>query len=436
MNKISIKINRELGIKFLFLVLMILTFLRYGMEMNLSTNLLLVVSLLIITFGNNDEIIAMCLSCIPLYSSFDYLYAILYGCIVMMLKNIRRIKVNLLFIAVIILFVWELLHSIEGYFSIRHLIVFFTPYLFLVTISACCRDKVDYNYVSNTFSCFLILTGINLILRTALLSNGNLISALQNIGRLGKISETSSVIGGQINPNSLGIMCSLALTMLLQNYLCKNREKYTLFFIFVILILGVLTLSKTYIVLLGIMFIFFVLGYEGDLIKKVKLTIVIAFVIAAVYFVMICFFPSVYNTFINRWLAEDISNGRLSIFLEVTKCIESNPSILFFGIGLQGFTEGILQYVSIAPHDAISEVLMTWGLPGIIFLIFLTCVMISDAKKRNTNIKLLNFIPIIIVVSKGILGHLITSGYTMLALSLAYLSLVTDFTNSKSISKY
>ena len=73
-------------------------------------------------------------------------------------------------------------------------------------------------------------------------------------------------------------------------------------------------------------------------------------------------------------------------------------------------------------------------MPGLILFILYIISLVAEAKKVNKNIKIANYIPLIIIVAKAIAGHWITSNYTMLTISLIYISLFFDFTNDKKIS--
>jgi hypothetical protein len=57
------------------------------------------------------------------------------------------------------------------------------------------------------------------------------------------------------------------------------------------------------------------------------------------------------------------------------------------------------------------------------------------AARWNAKISLINWIPLIIILFKSLAGQLLTSGYSMLALALAYLSLCQDFTSTDKIDE-
>ena len=69
---------------------------------------------------------------------------------------------------------------------------------------------------------------------------------------------------------------------------------------------------------------------------------------------------------------------------------------------------------------------MAWGIPGLVLFTAVMISMFQSAFERNRHMALINWIPLIIILFKGLAGQIITSAYTMLAMSFAYLSLCAD----------
>lgn len=429
-----LKIDKNLIIRLLFIVLFLLVFLRGGIGINISTNILLCIACMIVILGDINDIIALCLSCIPLYTTINYVYPILIGSAVLVIKKYKSFIIDRVFIITIAIFLWELLHGFIGDFSSKVLLANMAPYIFLFSIYSCRSNKLNYRYISHIFSCFVILTGCNFVFRMVSIQGGNLLYTVQNMGRLGMLAEDYGSLTGQINPNSLGIMCVLAITTLMQNYFFEKKEKCCFLYVIILMILGALTLSKTYLVLLALVCFLLIIGQKGGIGRKIKFIGVLTIIVAIGVFVIATIFPNTLERFGMRWIEDDLSSGRISIMAEASSAILSNPKILFFGTGLQNYSEKVLYYVSTPPHDAVHEILMLWGIPGILLICSYFCIIILSAQARNKNMNIINFIPLIIIIAKGLAGHLITSGYTMLALSLAYLSLAHNFNTNKSNS--
>ena len=115
-----------------------------------------------------------------------------------------------------------------------------------------------------------------------------------------------------------------------------------------------------------------------------------------------------------------------------------NSNVLLFGIGLQDYGDLIINVYRIwnnVPHNSIQEILIAWGIPGLLIFALQILYMYIAATRWNTKILLMNWIPLIIILFKSLAGQLLTSGYTMLALSFAFLSLCQDFTSTDKIDE-
>lgn len=429
-NTLTENKNRT-GIEFLFALLILANFFRYGLQVDLPTLILGVIAGVIILVGTTDEIVAVCMCCIPLYTSFEYLYVVLLGCVVLVVKNLKKIKIDCFFLLLLFIMVWELLHSFTGDLLIKQVLCFFIPFLFICVLHACNDIEYDYDYIMKKFATFVGCAGIIFVTQVILESNMNIGAAIDNMQRLGTISNEASDIGGAINPNSFGIMVAFAITVLLQSYLYKGNEKKKIVYIVVLAVLGLLTLSRTYIVLLLLMLFLFMIGKGTGLKQKRRFIGTILVVIFLVGIVVGLFLPNTWGAFTNRWLEDDLSNGRLMIMSEVSEQIWSSPKLLLFGIGIQDYAQNVRNFVSFAPHDGIHEMVLIWGWPGTIFFLIYICTMVLVAKKRNNCMGIVNIIPLALLFAKAMAGHFLNSSYTMLMLALVYLSLINNFIQEK-----
>lgn len=426
----SIVVNKKLFVSFLFVLLMFSVFIRYGMQINIPREVLLIISILIVFIGDNSEVVAMCISCIPLYSSFDYSYMILIAIAILLIRNRSKIKINFLILSIWSILTWELLHSFNDELSVKRIVGIILPYLFIWLLCSIDIEMLDYYFISRCYALFVAGIGVTLIAKVAAISGNNLSYSIMNMQRLGSVAEDAEVMGGAINPNALGVMCVLGITCLLQRYLYGDKKKIDILCVLFLVILGLLTLSRTYITCLSIMFFFFCIDEHKTIGQKIKYFFYSLAIFVIGMFVLGLSSSNIINNYISRWQVADISNGRFEIIIDVAECIWSEPQILLFGLGLQNYSDKALDYVSIPPHDAFHEIVMIWGIPGLILFILFILSIIRNAQKKNKNIGVINYIPLIIIMAKAVAGHWITSDYTMLAVSLAFLSLSNNFGNS------
>jgi hypothetical protein len=99
-------------------------------------------------------------------------------------------------------------------------------------------------------------------------------------------------------------------------------------------------------------------------------------------------------------------------------------------VGLSNLGEKLVNIYRSAvnvPHNSIQEIVAAWGLPGLGMMIALFFMIVKESKQYGGRKILLNFIPLVVILVKSMAGQMISSGYTMLALVLAYLSLCQNF---------
>ena len=80
-----------------------------------------------------------------------------------------------------------------------------------------------------------------------------------------------------------------------------------------------------------------------------------------------------------------------------------------------------------AMKNNLSGLEFAWGIPGMLMIILLIFMIIRISRKYTPQHRLMNYIPLIILLFKSMAGQLLTSGYTMLALAYAYLCLAQGF---------
>ena len=117
--------------------------------------------------------------------------------------------------------------------------------------------------------------------------------------------------------------------------------------------------------------------------------------------------------------------------------IANNLGVMLFGVGLNDFAEKVLNIYMISthtPHNSILEIIAAWGIVGLILVLLLLVAIIIDSKS-HVNIIIVNYIPLYVILLKSMAGQLLTSGYSMLAMSFVYLSLCQDFTKKKLENK-
>ncbi len=432
-----IRIRKGSHIVFGCLLVFLITLLiaRYSFNMDIPRIILTSIVILISIFGNYNEILAILFCCIPFHEAIDF-YIALFACIVILIvKNHRLVEVKISIVCGIVMLFWELLHFFLYDSSFTSLVTAIMPIMALIMVLNLDASKFDYPFIVRAVAVASVTIGTTVLLNTIVQADFDFAKAVLNLQRLGTVSEDTVLIGGGVNPNAIGIINVLVVTGLLQ-LRSLNRQKTSDYILSIILVMfGVLTSSRTFFVCLLLMSVLLLFGQNGDTRKKIRFFVGLLVIALVVLLLMMWLFPSVLEYYIGRFQEEDITTGRNTLMSRYNSYIGGNLWVLFFGIGATDLLYKAVDIHQIAihdPHNSIQEILLAWGIPGLLLIGFLIFIMVMESKRYSRRKTLLNFIPLIIILTKSMAGQLLTSGYTMLALGFAYLSLCQNFSSKNS----
>ena len=419
----------------LLAVLLALCFVRYALRINLPRTVLLVVAAVIMLAGDRDEVIAMCICCIPLHESIDLYYTLVIWVIIYAMRFSKSIRINLAIIPIFFMIVWELLHCVNASFSVMKFVANCAPLLPLAILLCTDSDGLDYDFIIRAYCATMLATSATLLIKLVHAADFNFVVAFANLQRLGQYTEETAeelaVVGGNINANSLGILCSLGATGLMQIWQAGRKKRWNPLLIILLLVFGALTSSRTYLVCLLLMAVLLIFSQKGGISRKLKLFGIIVAVILIALGVLYLVFPALVEFYIGRFQAEDLTTGRLDAMVIYHDFIVSNPTVMLFGIGLQDYAEKVIEIWRVMdniPHNGIQELIVAWGVPGLIMFLMLWLVMVLRSRQCCAKQGLINYIPLLVILLKAQAGQMLSSAYTMLAFSFAYLSMCADLT--------
>lgn len=427
---IRIKKSSHVGFISLLTLLSALLFLRYSFNIEIPRIILTAVIIVIALIGSPNEILAISLCCIPLHEAIDFYIALVACAIVLVVKTSRLMRSSIAIILGVTVVLWEALHCLQTDVSIMSFLVSVIPMAFLIMIMHCDVSEVDYPFIVRSLTFVSAIISMVILVNHLAQADFNFVNGVLSIQRLGQFSEDEVLLGGRLNPNAIGIINVLGITALLQLRFIDQHRKSDYFIAIVLIIFGVLTASKTFFICLLLMIFLLFLGQVGNAYQKVRFTFIVLVVALVAWVLLNLLFPSTLEYFISRFQVADLSTGRNQLMIKYNDFISSHPSILLFGIGaadMPNKVTGIYNIANNVPHNSIQEIIIAWGLFGLLLIAFLIAIMIMEAKRYGRRKILLNFIPLIIIFTKSLAGQLITSRYSMLMLVLAYLSLCQNF---------
>lgn len=415
-------------------------FIRYALQINIPPVVILAAAILAIVLGDHDEIMAMCICCIPLHTAFDLFYAVLVGLFVFAVKCSKGIRVNRSIIPVFLMVLWETLHCFGEAFAPPQFVISCLPLLLLMLLMCCANIKFNYDFIARAFAIATIGMCITLIGKLLYFAGFNVYRAFINLQRLGLNSpeaRPSQVIaGGDMNPNALGILCVLGLTGLLQIRSAGRGKRKDIPMMVFLLAFGVMTSSRTFLACLLLMALMLLFSQKGRVSDKIKFLAVVLCACLVALLLLNLIVPNLLEYYIGRFRVKDITTGRLDLMVLYHRFIMSKRSVLPFGIGLHDFGLKVVDFYRVhknVPHNGIQELIVAWGLPGLAMFIALCMTVIRRSRPMARRRGLINYIPAAIILFKAQAGQMFTSPYTMLAFSFAYLSLCADLRRPEDI---
>lgn len=390
--------------------------------------------------SNNEEIICLAIACIPMSTAFQYKYALMGCFLILLLKNLKRIKIKRIVIPIFLMMVWEILHCFNSSFSLIEYLRGFSETIFLIGIILFVPPiKVNYYTVCRILAISVFVMGSIVFLEVLKKSGFNVQEIFKGTYRLGISNIDGRDFGINFNANGLGTICNLAIIGLYQLILTENQKKYDYVLLFLIIIIGIMTMSRNFILCLVINNICFFIAKKCSNVKKIKIFFLVINIFVLLFYSIYKFLPTLYNSFIGRFSEADLTNGRAELFMFYNKHIISNVKYLFFGIGMQNFQEtmeNIYGNIIDVCHNGFQELLVSWGIPGLILFLWFILELIIKSKKINKRHYIINYMPLIFILVNVQSGQMIRAGHIMLSFCLIYLSSVNYFRYKKDIKNY
>ena len=397
-------------------LILLIIFLRTVIELNIPIIVPLLLSFIIALWGDETQVVAFALSCIPLSIAFQYKYALLFCIIVYVIKSKFKVKVNAYTFIIGILMIWELLHAFIFAFSIIEYFRSFAELLMLIIITTMPEGKLDGIYIKRMLM-FATVGVCSIIFLYQFVNSGYNLSFIIESFRFGSGNTNMTNFGLNVNPNRLGYMCNLSCTAFLILY-SKNAHKITDVVFFVAsVIFGLLTLSRTFIVCFFAVVLystFVIKGRKTSLLKRLLLFGCILIIISGLLYF---FMPNIFDSFTSRFSEEDLLNGRDYVYDKYSEHIWSSPFYCFFGIGMQDMaTKMSILYGETWQicHNGYQQAWVAWGIGGLfLFIVFLIRLALENVSYNSY--ERINYLPLLLFIIYIFVSQSITSGPVMLS---------------------
>jgi len=314
-------------------------------------------------------------------------------CIISLL--IKSKMKNITLISIFVFTIYELLHIITSPSDnltefLRYIIIYFLLfYIMFIDYEKQDKIRVVDSYIYGT-----IFSILHIFVETLLIFDGNLLKYVDGTFRFGYAEQLETDLTMAADPNLVGQSCSFVIVFCIALIMLGYKNKKYYLSMVIALLAGTLTISKTFllsIVLIFVLMILFVGSWNS--VKMMKRRVLLLIIVLLGCFVVLKVNPSYLDNIFSRVDTTDITTGRTanaSIYLEY---LMNKGENLLFGVGMQNVGEKI--GFSGSPHAAIIEGVVCWGLIGVLLML----ALIIASVKHNTayvKSKMLNYIPLII----------------------------------------
>ncbi len=192
-----------------------------------------------------------------------------------------------------------------------------------------------------------------------------------------------------MQPNVLAMFCDFIITIMAYCLLSGRFKKIDLVIFTVIAVLGLLTVSKTYFILLClILIVLFFKCLAKHFVKTLCITSILVCVAAIIMLCNIAFASAFLNRFVGGLsnattldgFLNIISTGRFNLWVSYLTYMGNNPLVIVFGDSL-----GAVRMASSSVHCSYISMIYELGFVGTILLALVIAAMIKEFNKNKAN---------------------------------------------------
>lgn len=436
---LSYKNNRNNVVWLTLGAMLLIVLARLGLGINIPVILLLAISIVPALFGSPSQLLAMAISFIPLATTFQYKYALLLYLIIGFIRFRRLISISKVVPIILLMMIWELAHGFDASFSLTEYLRSFAELLFLGFVTSIKWKDIDYKLIARTLAAATI--GVSLIIIYIQINSGlgslmDMLSQSAAEYRFGQdtMGDERSSYNLNFNANQLGFICNMSIVSLLMLIARKEHSTLDIVMLCALLFFGMLTLSRTFVVVASFLFVSFVFLAPGAAKQRSKNILLLLVFIPIFLLTVFEFAPSILENFVARNDTDDITNGRAGLMSFYNDHIFSSFKHCVWGVGLQDYGDKIAnmygQHILVC-HNSIQEAWVIWGFIGVIMLLLTFLFMTTSSLKWSGKRPFFALVPLLALIFSSMAARIISSGTYTLALSLVFIIMCLNWNNKK-----
>lgn len=428
------KINLFLSVKQLmfFLIIFLLFILRDGFGKNIDDAVFYIAYIIGFTIFTRKEVFTLFIFLLPLSNGpMLYFLNVIFG-MTFIIKNAKYIKVTKVLLVCLLIVIWELLHLIQSSFLGFNdsLIKFFGFGLCIITTTLVISNtnlRDDYTQILRAWC--LGFGSFCFILFTKYINNfgiSNFTTIVRRFGWIPNSLETSSTMLS-INPNTMGKLVILTIFCLITMMnLTDIFTIQTLIEIIYFLVFGLMTGSRTFLLVVFILFSIYSLELMFNAKENFKKILILSLVLLLITIIVNKYMQNTLVMISSRFEQSDLSGGRFETYKLYISSLNNYFLFLIFGSGMQNYNykHGILN----SSHNLFIEIISIWGIIGFILVFYWMLNLFEFSKmeknKLSKNKYLYKFLPLLSLFLYSQTGQFFISYYhTLPTLVLAFLNI-------------
>jgi hypothetical protein len=306
------------------------------------------------------------------------------------LKSKKYNVYQLLFPFIIIII--ELLHLISYQFKVDFGIFGMYSIVILLFFVFLFRDNITNEEIKKSIKLYIIgtiLVSISIVVIAVI--TYSFIDIFIGVYRIGGDTDSDIKIGyTKMNANTLAYFVITAFSLLLYTKDLFNNKIIKILLLTILTILGILSASRTFILLFGLLLVFYFLSSHRFK-ERIYFIIISASLIVSAYLI----FPTYVDSFIERYTKRfeetDLTGGRNNLFKDYNEFMLDNPDRLIYGTGAVHYKVVCKQSNSI--HNGTQQIYVCYGIIGVIIFIFVIIIFKCRYIKYLSRIRIRNYIP-------------------------------------------
>lgn len=402
-------------------LVIILLFLRDVSNVSVSKWIFVFLSGLIYVFYDLNYMFVFTCFLTPFLVGLPGSYIFAIGLVVFLAKNLRELVISKYILAPVLILVVELLSFMYGSFSLFDFFKFAVIILFTAVLIFTHNEEVDFRKGLTYFILAAVSAQLLVILQSVTVYG---LTELVDAGvRLGNTEKLLAETGMRIsfNPNEFGRLCTFTLSILLMFlYRRANPRIIVIGLIIVQILVGSFSLSRNFLIILAMITVVYMMASSSSMGKFMKAMAQTAAIALAVYLAVSNLFPNIYDGFVSRFMVADVSGGRVNITREYFAVISENPERLFLGVGIQDYE--VKSDMDIVSHNGTQEVLITWGIMGLLLVITYIYGIYRHSGIRDREDVLIYLLPLLAIIV-GVQSGQFFSGRSPIYLLPAYMTM-------------